>query len=176
VRLVTEEILVISSPGVVIMFWLLSLVSVLGALGVVFARSLIHAVLFLIVVFLSMAGLFLTLSADFIAVSQVLIYVGAVSILMIFAIMLTPNATMANRAGPYRIPALIIAALFAVGVAAVALGTNWSIADRAPFATTAAEIGGAMLVRYVLAFEAAGVLLTVALIGAVVLVREDDTP
>jgi NADH-quinone oxidoreductase subunit J len=165
---------VISSPGVVIMFWLLSLVALLGGLGVVFARSLIHAVLFLIVVFISMAGLFLTLSADFIAIAQVLIYVGAISILMIFAIMLTPNTASANENGPYRIPALIVGALFAIGVSAVVLRTDWDPASHGGFVTTAAAIGGAIVEKYVLPFEVAGVLLTIALIGAVVLVREDS--
>jgi NADH-quinone oxidoreductase subunit J len=66
-----------------------------------------------------------------------------------------------------------VGALFAIGVIAVVLRTTWGVAAREAFLTTATTIGGALVDKYVLPFEVAGVLLTVALIGAVVLVRED---
>lgn len=163
----------IDSPAVVGMFWLLALAAVIGGLGIVFSRNLIHAVLFLVLTFVAMAGLFITLSADFVAVAQVLIYVGAIAILMLFAIMLTPRAPQANEDGPYQGPALLVGALFTIAVAAIVVRTDWGAAVRGPFSTTAAAIGAAMVDKYVLPFEIAGLLLTVALIGAVVVVRED---
>lgn len=163
----------IDEAPIVIMFWLLTLAAIVGGLGVIFSRNLVHAVLFLVLAFIAMAGLFLTLAADFVAVAQVLIYVGAIAILMLFAIMLTPRTPQANENGPYTIPALLVGALFAVAIAATVLRTEWGEMHREPFQTTAAAIGAAMVNKYVLPFEIAGVLLTVALIGAVVLVRED---
>jgi NADH-quinone oxidoreductase subunit J len=93
---------------------------------------------------------------------------------MIFAIMLTPNTNIANQEGTYRIPALVVGALFAIGVSIIVLRTDWGTSTREAFATTATAIGGALLDKYVLPFEIAGVLLTIALIGAVVLVREES--
>ncbi|HRC62226.1 MAG TPA: NADH-quinone oxidoreductase subunit J, partial [Dehalococcoidia bacterium] len=80
------------STGIVLGFWLLSGVTVASALLVFLSRNLLHAVLALVLSFLGMAGLFVTLSADFIAVAQVLIYAGAISVLLVFAVMLTPLA------------------------------------------------------------------------------------
>ena len=163
----------IDHPAVVAVFWLLAITAVIGGLGVILARNIIHAVLFLVLAFIAMAGLFITLSADFVAVAQILIYVGAIAILMIFAIMLTPNTSQGNDDGPYQGPAVLVGALFAIAVTTIVLRTDWGEALRGPFQTTAAAIGGAMVDKYVLPFEIAGILLTVALIGAVVIVRED---
>ena len=90
--------------GTVIAFWVLAAITVGSALMVVAARNLIHAVVFLIVSFMGVAGLYITLSADFVAVTQILIYVGAISILMLFAIMLTPTADRTNAETFLRLP------------------------------------------------------------------------
>ena len=81
------------STGIVIGFWVLSGVTVASALLVLLARNLLHSLVFLVITFLGMAGLFITLSADFIAVAQILIYAGSISVLMVFAVMLTPPAS-----------------------------------------------------------------------------------
>ncbi len=82
--------------GSIIAFWLLAALTLGSALAVVAVRDLIRAVVLLITSFLGVAGLYITLSADFVAVVQVLIYVGAISVLMLFAIMLTPRASRDN--------------------------------------------------------------------------------
>jgi NADH-quinone oxidoreductase subunit J len=77
--------------GIVIAFWVLTVITLGSALLIVITRNIFHAVLSLIVSFLGIAGLYIVLSADFIAVAQVLVYAGAVSVLMLFALMLTPR-------------------------------------------------------------------------------------
>jgi NADH-quinone oxidoreductase subunit J len=161
-------------PGVVIAFWALSALSVGAALGLVLVRNLLHAVMLLILVFFGVAGLFVTLSADFVAVAQVLIYAGAVSILILFAIFLTPQAERNNAETRWRLPGLAVAVLFAVALGAVIFQTEWSAADGGGFDQTAALIGDALLDRWTVAFEVAAVLLLVATIGAIVLARDED--
>ncbi len=167
------------STGVVVAFWVLSAVTIAGAAMVFLSHNLLHAVAFLILSFLGMAGLFVTLSADFIAVAQILIYAGAISVLMVFAVMLTPLASRDNGNTVYVAPGVLTGVLFAALTAFVALDVQWpelagsGLAARS-FTTTVADIGTALLGRYVLAFEIASVLLLAALIGAIALVREDE--
>lgn len=161
--------------GTVVAFWVLAVITVASALGVAAVRNLIHAVVFLILSFLGVAGLYVTLSADFVAVAQVLIYAGAVSILIIFAIVLTPRAARDNAETFLRLPGLLLAAQMGVTVGLVSLKTDWHVAARGGFQETAAEIGEALLSRYVLPFEIASVLLLVAMLGAILLVRPEGT-
>lgn len=140
---------------------------------VIVVRNLLHAVLFLILSFVGVAGLYITLSADFVAVVQVLIYAGAIAVLMIFAVMLTPRSSRDNAEGLLQVPALVLSGLVASGLAFVALETDWRVASRGSFDTTTVAIGEALLSPFVLPFEIASVLLVAAMIGAIVLVRED---
>jgi NADH:ubiquinone oxidoreductase subunit 6 (subunit J) len=140
---------------------------------IILVRNLLHAVLFLILSFVGMAGLYVTLSADFVAVVQVLIYAGAIAVLMIFAVMLTPLSSRDNAGNLLRVPALLLSGLVIAGVTFVVIETDWREASREPFEGTAAAIGEALLSPFVLPFEIASVLLVAAMIGAIVLVRED---
>jgi NADH:ubiquinone oxidoreductase subunit 6 (subunit J) len=140
---------------------------------IIVARNLLHAVLFLILSFIGVAGLYITLSADFVAVAQILVYAGAIAVLMIFAVMLTPRASRDNAGNMLQLPALVLAGLMIAGVSIVAYQTDWREAGRGSFDTTAAQIGDALLSPFVLPFEIASVLLVAAMIGAIVLVRED---
>jgi NADH-quinone oxidoreductase subunit J len=159
--------------GSIVAFWMLSVMTVGAALMVVAVRNLIHAVLFLILSFIGVAGLYLTLSADFVAVAQILIYAGAIPVLILFVVMLTPRAARDNAETFLQVPGLVLAALVAVTIGAIAVITDWSEASRGPFSETAAAIGEALLDKYVLPFEIASVVLLVAMVGAIVLVRED---
>ena len=160
-------------PGVVAAFWVLSITTVGGALMVAAVRNLIHAFLFLVLSFIGVAGLYLTLSADFIAVVQVLIYAGAIAVLMLFAIMLTPLAARDNSETVFLAPAAVLAGLVGATIALIAVQTEWPTPGREPFAETAAALGQALLDPFVLPFEIASVLLVAAMIGAIMLVRED---
>lgn len=140
---------------------------------IIFVRNLLHAVLFLILSFVGIAGLYITLSADFVAVVQVLIYAGAIAVLMIFAVMLTPLSSRDNAGNILQVPALVLSGLVIAAVTFVVIETDWREASRGSFDTTAAAIGEILLSPYVLPFEIASVLLVAAMIGAIVLVRED---
>ena len=152
---------------------MLAALTVGAAAMLIVVRNLMHAVLFLILSFVGVAGLYVTLSADFIAVAQVLIYAGAISVLMIFAVMLTPRSGRDNAANSLQLPAFVLSGLVIAGVTFVALETDWREAGRGSFESTATEIGQALLSPFVLPFEIASVLLVAAMIGAIVLVRED---
>src|SRR3990172_5713816 len=99
--------------GSIVAFWTLAVVTVGAAVMVAAVRNLLHAVLFLILSFVGVAGLYVTLSADFVAVAQVLISAGAIAVLILFAILLTPQAGRNNDETFLRLPALGLAALVA---------------------------------------------------------------
>ncbi len=159
--------------GSIVAFWLLAALTLGSALAVVAVRDLIRAVVLLITSFLGVAGLYITLSADFVAVVQVLIYVGAISVLLLFAIMLTPRASRDNAETFFQIPALLLAGLVAFTISLISLDTDWTVVERGGFEETASAIGEALLDKYVLPFEMAAVLLLVAMLGAILLVHPE---
>jgi NADH-quinone oxidoreductase subunit J len=165
---------VIDDTGIVIAFWVLSITSIACSLTVAFVRNLIHAVLFLALTFVGVAGIYVVLAADFVAVVQVLIYAGAVGVLMTFAIMLTPAADRLNSETAFQVPALLISIAFAAILIIVIADTDWDVSNREAFLTTAESLGQAFLKPYVVPFEIASVLLMTAMIGAIVLTREDS--
>ena len=163
----------IDDNGIVVAFWVLSATTIACALAVAVVRNLVHAVLFLALTFVGVAGLYVVLSADFVAVVQVLIYAGAVGVLMTFAIMLTPAADRENSATAFQAPAFVLAVLVFLVVLYVVRDTGWNMSDREGLSTTARAIGEAFLKPYVVPFEIASVLLMTAMIGAIMLTRED---
>ena len=97
-----------NGTAVVVAFWALAVLTLGSALMVALVRDLIHAVLFLILSFVGIAGLYITLSADFVAVVQILIYAGAISVLMLFAILLTPRASRDNSPVSFAAPLSVL--------------------------------------------------------------------
>jgi NADH-quinone oxidoreductase subunit J len=166
----------LEDTGSIIAFWLLAVLTVGSAVGVAAVRDLIRAVVLLITSFLGVAGLYITLSADFVAVAQVLIYAGAISVLILFAIMLTPRAGRDNAETFFQIPGLLLAGVVTFTIGIVSLETDWTVVERGGFEETASEIGEALLSKYVLPFEMASVLLLVAMLGSILLVRPEGTP
>ena len=108
-----------------VVFWILSVMAVVGALGVVMVPDLFRAALLLIVVFIAVAGLFILLSAEFLAVVQVLIYVGAIAILIIFAVMLTRDVQHGNLPNRMQMPAAVLAAMLFAALVVAAVDTQW---------------------------------------------------
>ncbi len=108
-----------------VVFWILSVMAVVGAFGVVMVPDLFRAALLLIMVFIAVAGFFILLSAEFLAVVQVLIYVGAIAILIIFAVMLTRDVQHGNLPNRMQMPAAVLAALLFAALVAVAVDTQW---------------------------------------------------
>ena len=162
-----------------LVFWILAVVTVGGALLVIHIRDMFRAALLLIVTFVAVAGLLVLLSAEFIAVVQVLIYAGAISILVIFAVMMTRDLNRANQNSPVQPIALTIGLLFLGALLWCVVQAEWSLLPaelpsgvQNVFVDTPAKLGTLLLSEFVLAFEIAGVLLLAAVIGALALVRE----
>ena len=167
------------SLGVVIAFYVLSAITIVSAASIFLLRNLVHAIVLLVVVFLGMAGLFLTLSADFIAVAQILIYAGAISVLFVFAVMLTPLASRDNGNSLYAGPGLLLGGAIAAIVVVTAFDVEWNqltgvALEQRSFTDTIEVIGNQLLGPHVLAFEVAAVLLLFALLGAIVLVTDPN--
>ena len=109
-----------------VVFWLLSVVAIGCALGVVLIRDLFRAALLLVAVFIAVGGFFVLLNAEFLAVVQVLIYAGAIAVLIIFAVMLTRDVQQGNPPNKLQIPAGFFAALLLAALVVVAIDTQWS--------------------------------------------------
>ncbi|PKB84053.1 MAG: hypothetical protein BZY88_00885 [SAR202 cluster bacterium Io17-Chloro-G9] len=114
-----------------IVFWILALAAIAAALGVVLVKDLFRAALLLVVVFVAVAGFFVLLSAEFLAAVQVLIYAGAISILIIFAVMLTRDVQRGNLPNQLQIPAVLFAALLLAVLVVVATDTDWNLTAEA---------------------------------------------
>lgn len=160
--------------GVVFAFYVLSAVTLVAAGGVMMSRNLLHAVLFLILTFVGIAGFFVLLSADFIAMAQVIIYVGAIAVLVLFAILLTPRSGRDNGETKFAAPAMLLAVCLAAVFLFVIHDTAWRTNDAVPADLSAAALGRALLDTWVLPFELASVLLTAALVGAIMLTRSPE--
>lgn len=161
--------------GIAVAFWALAAVSVGAALAVVLVRNIFRAALFLVVCFFTIAGVYVILSADFLAAAQVLIYVGAISVLIIFAIMLSREAWRGSPSGRFRFIALVVAALFLATAILAVLGTDWHAIMEIPTEPTTSSLAQALFGAdggFILPFEIAAALLLAAIIGAIVLVRE----
>ncbi len=156
--------------GPAIAFWVLSAVTLVAAGGVMVSRNLLHAVLFLILTFVGIAGFFVLLSADFLAMAQIIIYVGAIAVLVLFAILLTPRASRDNSETKMLLPAVLLSVCLAAVFLFVIHDARWATVSQSP-ELGAAELGEALLTTWVLPFEIASVLLTAALVGAIMLAR-----
>ena len=160
-------------------FFVLTAGTIAAALGVVLVPNLVYAAFLLGGVFASVAGLYVLLNADFLAAAQVLIYVGAVNVLILFAIMLVNRREafppVSRRWWRGSVAGLVSAGLFGL-LATVVLGTSWSLADAAPIPYPVIEIGKHFFSDYLLPFELASILLLMAMVGAIVLARRDLIP
>lgn len=148
---------------------------VLAAVGAVSFPNLFHAALCLVAALIGVAILYLALQAEFIAVIQILLYVGAVMTLIIFAIMLTQrlNDKSVAAANSQRVPAFLILAASGFFLIKLILKVDWPEPSAAYVPVSAGDLGQALLGPYVLPFEAVSILLIGALIGAIVIARKD---
>jgi NADH-quinone oxidoreductase subunit J len=158
-----------------IAFGVIAAVMVGSAIRVVTTRNIVHAALYLVLVLAGVAAQFILLAAEFVAVTQVLVYIGAIIVLFLFGIMLTKTdmAHDADLDNDQRILALIVA----VGLLGVVGGTLWDhwrddeFGEIAPQAT--ANLSDSIFSTYLVPFEVISVLLLAALIGAIVVARRD---
>jgi NADH:ubiquinone oxidoreductase subunit 6 (subunit J) len=185
------------------LFVVIAIVGLAAALGTILAANLVRAALYLIGFFFTVACVFVLLEAEFLAALQVLVYIGAVAIILMFGIMLTRNIQGGDGSTPtvWKLPGLVAAAgvflALAYGIAdqkGIGVQYSWSTRDRRPplqnlqeGATAtgrtravnqmAAVVGEELMRRFVIPFEVAGLLLTAAIVGAIAIAhREDGDP
>ena len=160
--------------GLVVAFWILAAVAILAALSVVLLRNVFRAALSLILCFLAVAGIFVTLSADFLAAVQILIYVGAIAVVIILAIMMTRDVQTGSPSNKLIIPAFVVAIVFLGILSFAMLNTQWPVTSVPPGGPTTATLAVRLFGEggFILPLEIASVLLLAAIIGAIVLVRE----
>jgi NADH-quinone oxidoreductase subunit J len=162
-----------------VLFWLLSCLALGSAVLVVTTDHLVHAALWLVVTLGALAGCYLLLTAEFVAWVQVLIYVGAVVVLLLFALMLTraptaPDAATSTGNGPVAIGAAVATTAILAVVMVDGFRGNRIDVDGEP-AGAADSVGDAIFRHWVLAFEVVSVVLLAALVGAIVLSRRDPS-
>jgi NADH:ubiquinone oxidoreductase subunit 6 (subunit J) len=157
-----------------IAFFVLAAVAVLGAFLAVTLRNLVRAALGLILSFMGVAGIYFVLEAEFVAVVQILIYVGAISVLILFAIMLTRgimSSTLSAENSQWVIATFVSVLVFAI-LLFVAINTNWPVSPAAAVSDLIPKLGTELVTTYLLPFEAVSLLLLAALVGAIVIARE----
>ena len=158
-----------------VIFYVVAIAAVVGGLSRVMQHDMIRSALSLVLALACVAVVYLLLSADFLAMVQIVVYVGAIMILMLFAIMLTPGQVelpaMAER-GQRAMAAVVAAVVGGIALFAV-LGQPWSVRPVPLNVPTTERIGERLFTTYVLPFEIASLLLTAAMIGAIVIARED---
>ncbi len=159
-----------------IVFAILTLMTIGGGLGVVSSRNLFHSALFLVLSLVGVVGYYVLLDAGFLAVVQLLIYIGAIAILILFAIMLSRGmmSRQHQRNDQWWVAALVVGLVFVVLVVVV-WQVAWPVADAQALAApnvSISRLGQVLVGPYMIPFEAVSVLLLAALVGAVILARD----
>ncbi len=170
-RLAGGEVLVAQNVA----FGVMALAMVAAALRMVTTRNVVHAALYLVVVLAGVAGMFILLGAEFVGVTQVLVYIGAIVVLFLFGIMLTKGSFGEDDGvtGERRLVAGLVG-LLVFGVMAAALVESFEDAELSRSGpSTTAELADSIFSDYIVPFEAVSVLLLAALIGAIVVARRD---
>jgi len=169
-------------------FYMLSIVTLVGAWGVVSARNLVHAAMLLALVFVAIAGIFILLNAEFLAAIQVLVYAGGIVTLIIFAIMLSESITGQKAMAHNRqsVTALGVSVMMALVMIAILIydqngyfvgPSRWAIPmdrNEFPVMDNTTMIGRSLMSTYTLAFWIASIILMIALIGALIISRKED--
>lgn len=155
-------------------FYLFAAITVLSAFFVVTTRNVVHAAFYLLFTLFGVAGIYALLGADFVAIVQLIVYIGGILILMIFGVMITNKITQVDiKTGTiHTLPAAIAVGLFTGIIGAVILNTNWFQIESEMPESTLSALGGMLINEYVLIFELLGILLLIALVGAASMARK----
>jgi len=158
-----------------LVFYILSGLIVGSGFMVVSLKNIFHSALFLVLCLFSVAGIYILLSAEFVAAVQVLVYVGAITVLLIFAIMLTAQlySPSLRQSNEQVIPGIIIVGVLLVVTLLALSRTSWRISTQGIEGESTVSIGKALLTTYVLPFEVVSLVLIAALIGAVIIARKE---
>jgi NADH-quinone oxidoreductase subunit J len=152
-----------------------SFVALIGALGVVLARRPVHAALALLVHTLALAGIFIVLSSELVAMGQIVIYSGAIVVLFLFVVALLPEGGFDANQGSNRAAVSLIVAAVVLGTIGLIIGVGSPLARNAPDGGVAA-VGRALFGSLIVPFELTAPLLLVAVVGAVVIWRRQEQP
>lgn len=158
-----------------LVFYAVAALTVGSALIAAFSRSIVYSAFALLGTFMGVSGLYVLLAADFVAVVQVLVYVGGILVLTIFAVMLTHRVSdvqISNRSVGRGWALVVVGVAVALMLRAI-LQANWQQVAQVQVAPTTYGVGNAFLGEYILPFELASVVLLAALIGAIVLSRKE---
>ena len=158
-----------------LIFGVLSVVMGLAALRVVTTQNVVHAALYLVVVLGGVAGIFILLAAEFAAITQVLVYIGAIVVLFLFGLMLTkaPLGRTSNLDNDQKLLGGIVALMLFGVLAWAQIDAFGQIVVDPERVGTSAMVGDSIFIRYLIPFEVISVLLLAALVGAVVIARKD---
>jgi NAD(P)H-quinone oxidoreductase subunit 6 len=158
-----------------VIFVLLALATLVGAASVALSRNIFRSAMGLLSSLIGVGGMYVLLSADFIAITQILVYIGGVLVLIIFAVMLTnqiQDINVSNRSMGL-VGGFLMFWVVATLLCFVALWTPWKLTAVAPVEGTTAAIGNGLLGKWLLPFEIASVLLIATMIGAIVVARKE---
>lgn len=157
-----------------LVFFAFAGLTVVGAMGCAFSRNIIYSSFSLLGSLFGVAALFAWLSADYLAITQLIVYIGGVLVLFLFAVMLTNRITDVEHSNPVSNlqPAFLIATALAALLIFVATKTPWETITPVSRETTAL-VGDALLTQYLLPFEVLSLLILAALIGAVMIARKE---
>ena len=155
-------------------FFVMAAIALAGGLIAVSNRNILRAALGLILSFMGVAGTYFMLEAEFVAVVQILIYIGAISVLILFAVMLTRGLMRSDLSAQNSqwIAAAALAILLFSMLFLVVVGTNWNVAPAQITTDLIPKLGTELMTTYLLPFEAVSLLLLAALVGAIVIARE----
>ncbi len=160
-------------PYTTILFYVLALIIVVSAVMVVFNKNVVHSAFSLFFTLFAISGIFVLLKADFIALTQIMVYVGGILILLIFGVMMTTKVTNVElkTKNLNTIPSLV----FSIGIVTILIfvifSTKWNIRLGLESEETITQIGIMLLSKYLLPFEIASIVLLVALIGSAMFAR-----
>lgn len=155
-------------------FIILGFITLLGAVGVVSFTNIVHAALSLVLSFLGVAGLYFQLQAEFLGLVQIMVYAGAISVLIIFAIMLVMDRDPDQTNTSHKVNRWwggLIAVLFAVFIGFAIRESHFTWQAGSTGADRVGQLAELVLGNYVIAFEVAAILLLVAVVGAIILAK-----
>lgn len=159
-----------------IVFYATTFIVIISAIAAVFARNIVIAAFGLFFTLLGMTGFYILLGADFLAITQVIVYVGGILILMLFGVLLTHRTIQTLSLDTFKtyIGGIIAGGLFFGVLLYFIITTHWPLIAPGDYTPTSDAIGGLLLSKYLLPFEVSSVTLLIALIGAAYIVRRKE--
>jgi NADH-quinone oxidoreductase subunit J len=157
-----------------VFFWMLAVVTLVPAISILFEPGIVRMAFWLLGTLSGVAGLYLLLGADFLGLTQVMVYIGGINVLLLFGIMLTTKEPVFLRKRPTaipRIPALAMGLVVLAALVVCIMKTQWRVQPEADLQPTTKAIGTFLMSDYILPFEMISILLLVVLVGAAYLAR-----